>query len=495
MNLYKKGIFALLISIIAASCDDEYEVLQPEQNSNGPGLTEISFSSFKATSGPDKNGLEDGTYYTVKPLAIGASSYVVDFGHGAAVTISENGGTAMYDYPNELAQATYTITVTAKSDKGFDDVTLSEDVTVNHTVTTVTSVPDAPTHRDANVFALFSDGFEHNGALLSWENGDDTAGGTVVAPVEGNNVIQLSRLGNSSASLTMDEVEIANTFIEGAASTHIHFDVHSDFSTGIDVLKVSLVNGSASTSYEVDALALTDGEWTSFDLELASDFSAAVQAINEIKFELGTGGSANDHATIHVDNVYLHKPSSNAILNGDFSDKTKMWKFSTFTGGVTDPFGSSSDGSDLDYDGNDTGGKTAGAKWSSSQSGGSLRSPFSRYAYQELMLEPNSDYVLEYQYAIKDDSGNDPIGGRRVVGLIMNGYYVDGADAVGELHSNNLGYYEGFVAEGKFSSTAGDVGTFVSIPFTTGDSGEVAVMFYAVTPKDAYIDNVKVIAQ
>ena len=144
MNLYKKGMFALLISVIAVSCDDEYEVLQPAQNSNGPGLTEISFSSFDASSGPDTNGLEDGTYYTVKPLAIGASSFVVEFGHGTPVMISENGGTASYDYPNELAQATYTITVTAKSDKGLEDVSLSEDVTVNHGITTLTSTPDSP---------------------------------------------------------------------------------------------------------------------------------------------------------------------------------------------------------------------------------------------------------------------------------------------------------------------------------------------------------------
>lgn len=122
-----------------------------------------------------------------------------------------------------------------------------------------------------------------------------------------------------------------------------------------------------------------------------------------------------------------------------------------------------------------------------------MRSANSRYAYQELLLSPNTEYVLEYQYAIKNDSGDDPIGGRRVVGLVMDGYYVDGADAVAELHSNNLGFHEGFVAEGKFSSTPGDVGTFVTLPFTTGDTGEVAVMFYAVTPKDAYIDNVKVL--
>ena len=40
-----------------------------------------------------------------------------------------------------------------------------------------------------------------------------------------------------------------------------------------------------------------------------------------------------------------------------------------------------------------------------------------------------------------------------------------------------------------------DFGTLVQIPFTANSSGEVAVMFYAVSPKDAFIDNVKVIAQ
>lgn len=99
---------------------------------------------------------------------------------------------------------------------------------------------------------------------------------------------------------------------------------------------------------------------------------------------------------------------------------------------------------------------------------------------------------MEYQYAIKSDSATDPLGGRRVVGLIMDGYFVDGADAVDNLASNNLGYHQGTIAEGKFSDTDGDVGTFVRIPFTSNDSGEVAVIFYAVTPKDAYIDNVKV---
>lgn len=493
MNLFKKGIFALLVTVLVISCDDEFEPIQPSLNSNGQGISEITFSSFDATSGPDADGLNDGTYITVDPLAIGVTHYEVDFGHGAPVTVQQIDGkaTASYDYPNTSAQATYTITVTAKSDKGLADVTLSQSVVVKHTPPAVTSVPSSPTHRDGNVFAIFSNGFEYDGAMYSWEHGEDASGGTSVTPVEGNDVLQLSYLGNASAALSMDEVVIADTFVPGAASTHIHFDVHSEFASGVDVLKVSLHSGS--TAYELDGLSLTDSEWTTFSFDLASDFSSAVTAIDKIVFEVGTGGTANDHGTIHVDNVFLSKPTGNMILNGDFNDNQEMWKFPIFTDGTTNPFGSSSDGSDLDYDGVDTGGKTRGAKWSSSQSGGALRSSASRYAYQELLLSPNTDYVLEYQYAIKDDSGDDPIGGRRLVGLVMDGYYVDGAKAADELHSNNLAAHVGKIAEGKFSSTAGDVGTFVSLPFTTGDSGEVAVMFYAVTPKDAYIDNVKVL--
>ena len=103
-------------------CDDEFEPEQPSLNSSGPGLTEITFSSFDISSGPDANNLDDGTFVTVTPLAIGASSFVVNFGHGDPVTISENGGSASYDYPNVEASAVYAVTVTAKSDQGLADV-------------------------------------------------------------------------------------------------------------------------------------------------------------------------------------------------------------------------------------------------------------------------------------------------------------------------------------------------------------------------------------
>ena len=490
MNLYKKGIFTLLIMGLIVSCDD---TISPEEDSSvGTGLTEITFSSFEATTGPDENGVEDGTYMTVKPLAIGVTSYDVDFGNGGSLVTIEPGGSAFYDYPNEVEEVIYTITVTAKSDEGLASITQTEDVTVIHEVAAVTSAPASPTVGLEEVLSIYSNGIEYNDALISYRysaSGVDFTKGAAqqgeVTMESGNKVMQYSRLSEQvAASIELDEVVVADAFGSGVAATHLHLDVHSDFAVGIDKLKITLVNGDTEYVFNQD---LVDGEWVSLDLDLATDFSAPVVQFDEIKLDLVAGGTANDAATLNVDNVYLHKPMTSTILNGDFINKTDHWRFTVFTDGTTTPFGSSSDGSWTNYDGSDNGSKTAGAKWTSSQSGGSLQSSDSRYAYQALNLLPNTDYVLEYEYTIKSDD-NAPIGGSSIVGLVLDDHYIDGAEAVAN-SSSNLGNHVGTIAEGKFSDTRG---TLVQIPFTTNDSGEVAVMFYAVTSQDAWIDNVKV---
>lgn len=494
MNLLKKGIFALLIAGLVVSCEEDDSITPPNEGSAGTGLTEITFpgipnSSVKASG--------DGTIITIRPQGLGVNSYVVDFGDpdttSDVVTITEDAGTASYDYPNNLEEVTYTITVTAKSNKGFPDVVQTKNVTVTHEFESINSAPSSPMARRYNVFSIFTDGAEVDGAFVGYPIGDAATGGKVVALDSGNSILEFSRLGNDNGIIELkDEVVIADAFDSGVGANDIHFDIHSNFATGIDKLKITLVDNANSVNYVIDGIDLVDGDWASFDYNLATDFSASVVQFDEIQFELGAGGTAIDHATINVDNIYMSRVTSSTILNGDFEDGQDFWKWGVFTDGETNPFGSSSDGSDFDIDGNDTGGKTRGAKWSSSQSGGEWRSSSSRYAYQELLLTPNTDYVLEYQYAIKDDSGDDPFGGRKVVGLVMGGYYIDGADAVDDIASENLGFHEGKIAEGKFSSTTDDAGTIVQIPFTSNESGEVAVMFYAVTPKDAYIDNVKV---
>lgn len=492
MNLLKKGIFSLLVVGFIASCEEDDYII-PVESTQGTGLTEITFSKFDATVGPDANGLEDGTYVTVKPLAIGVSSYTVDFGAGGATATIGAGESASYDYSNLVEEAVYTITVTANSDKGLASITKTKNITVEHEVAAVTSAPDSPTVGLEEVLKVYSNGIVHNGAFISYRY---SAGGVNLADgaaqqsestlATGNKVLQYSRLSETTgAAIGMDELVVADAFGSGVAATHLHLDVHSDFAIGIDKLKITLVNGSTEYTFNQD---LIDGEWINLDLNLASDFSAPVVQFDKIKLELGAGGVTNDAATLNVDNVYLHKPISSVVQNGDFDDKTDHWRFTTFTDGTTTPFGSSSDGSWNNYDGSANGSKTKGAKWTSSQSGGPLQSANSRYAYQALKLTPNTDYVFEYEYAIKNDTANDPIGGRRIVGVVLDDHFTDGADAVAAL-SDNLGNHIGTIAEGKFSSTRG---TLVQVPFTTNSSGEIALLFYAVTPKDGWIDNVKV---
>ena len=486
MNLIKKGLGALLLAgFIVSSCSDD---ATPFVSS-----TDIVLSSFTATPSGD------GTIITVTPLSVGVDSYVVDFGHnGSTATISEQNGSTSYDYPNEVEEVTYTITVTASS-AGQSDVVKTENITVIHTPAFVGTLPASPSGNDSDVFAIFSNGMDFNGGIIGWENkidqADILANETPVPVTE--EVIQFSRLGAQAGVVGIDDDEVVvvhafaspnNDNLDGIGATDIHFDVHSVFAEGINKLKITLVNGDNGDEYVKDGIDLTDGDWASLNYNLATDFSAPVVRIDEIKFELGAGGTANDHATIHVDNVILTKDPSATILNGGFDLSTAQWRFATFTDGTTTPFGSSSDGSWTNYDGTDNGSKTRGAKWTSSQSGGPLQGSNSRYAYQALTLTPGTDYILEYQYAIKNDTADDPIGGRRIVAVVLDGHYIDGANAVDDINSN-LGNHVGTIAEGKFSDTRRET---VQISFTANDSGKVAVMFYAVTPKDGWIDNVKV---
>lgn len=171
------------------------------------------------------------------------------------------------------------------------------------------------------------------------------------------------------------------------------------------------------------------------------------------------------------------------ILNGDFTNGTSNWKPSSFTGGTTNAFNASSDGDPLNYDGTPSGStKTPGAKWTSATSAGPLLSSSTRYAYQAITVTPNTNYIIEYSYAIKTDVA-DIEGGDRVIVEILDGWFDDGADAV---DSTPLVQTVGAEANGK--------GNFkvVKQVFTSNATGEIAIWIYAITNDELYVDNVKV---
>lgn len=169
------------------------------------------------------------------------------------------------------------------------------------------------------------------------------------------------------------------------------------------------------------------------------------------------------------------------VINGDFTEGQDGWKVSSFTGGTTSPFNSSSDGSPLDYDGNDTGAKTPGAKWTMSTSAGALLSDNTRFAYQAFTISADTEYIVEWEYAIKNDVEDAP-GGDRMTLQIIDGHYDDGADAIG---APVISEFVGAEALGKGNFTA------VKQEFTSNASGQVAIWIFGVTAEDAYVDNVK----
>ncbi|WP_299555952.1 PKD domain-containing protein [Seonamhaeicola sp.] len=201
---------------------------------------------------------------------------------------------------------------------------------------------------------------------------------------------------------------------------------------------------------------------------------------------------ASNSKTIDVVVVDKFVPLPVTIINGDFDDGQNDWRFSSFTGGTTSPFNSSSDGSFTNYDGSDNGAKTAGAKWTKSTSAGAYLSSNTRYAYQAIIVSPTTPertvkYILEYEYAIKtpaEQTGVAP-GGNRIISEVLDGHFSDGANAVA---STPVSQFIATEVKGK------TVHTLVEQEFTTNASGEMAIMFYAVTDVDVYIDNVKVYA-
>jgi len=207
-----------------------------------------------------------------------------------------------------------------------------------------------------------------------------------------------------------------------------------------------------------------------------------------VTLTVSDANGASDAVTIEVVVVDIFVAIEPEILNGDFEGGQDDWKFSSFTDGTTSPFNSSSDGSNLNYDGSDNGAKTAGAKWTMSTSAGVYVSANTRYAYQAIVVSPNTEYVLEYEYAIKND-GTQAEDGNRIVGSILNGHFNDGLDAVASFDSNELGSLTSHIGDKDLGKS---VFTTVEEIFTSNDSGEISIFIFGVTDVDAYVDNVKV---
>lgn len=271
---------------------------------------------------------------------------------------------------------------------------------------------------------------------------------------------------NSKADLTPPTASFA-------ATVTADYLTYNFANTSSSATEYSWNYGDGKTSTDIDGKNTFPGEGT---------FTVTLTAKDKL-------GKTNMFTTIvNVVKPIIPPSIDPTVLNGDFTLKTSDWKISSFTGGNTNPFNASSDGSSTNYDGSDNGGKTAGAKWTSSTSAGTYLSSSSRFAYQELIVSPNKTYVLEFEYAIKsvDEDSDVAPGGNRLIGEILDGHFTDGADALASSNAGPLARYIGSANNGKTSFAK------VTKVFTSNATGKISIWLYGITAVDSYIDNVKV---
>lgn len=240
-------------------------------------------------------------------------------------------------------------------------------------------------------------------------------------------------------------------------------------------------------SFSNESVSATDYSWNFGNGESSTDANPSYTFDGEGTYTVTLTSSdkngASDSVTREVVVIKPEEPDAivPTVNNGDFTEGQDGWKISSFSGGTTSPFNSSSDGSPNDYDGNDTGSKSPGAKWTNGTSAGPLLSGNSRFAYQAFTVSANTTYIVEWEYAIKTDKEDVP-GGDRLVLQVLDGHFDDGADA---LNAAVLSEHVGLEALGKGNFTP------VKQEFDTNDSGLIALWIWGVTSEDAYVDNVK----
>lgn len=270
--------------------------------------------------------------------------------------------------------------------------------------------------------------------------------------------------------------------------------------------QVDLILPSADFSYEPDpdnfttirfqnlSFESTNYEWdfgegnTSFEVDPIFTFEGG-EGVYPVTLIASDANEASDTITVNVVVEDVFVAITPEVFNGDFEDGRDNWEFDSFSGGTTTAFNTSSDGSPLNYDGSDSGSsKTAGAKWTMSTSAGAYLSSSTRYAYQTIIVSPDTDYILEFEYAIKTEAQQPGIapGGNRIIAGITNGHYSNGANGIPAFDADPVTIFAGTEVNGQGNFT------LVEQQFTSNSTGEIGILIYGVTDVDAYVDNVKV---
>ncbi len=274
----------------------------------------------------------------------------------------------------------------------------------------------------------------------------------------------------------------------------------ADFSSSIDI------QAPAEASFEVEEISSTEYKFTSTSTGVGISlywefgdgygFDGDTNPINHTYSSAGfytvtlTATSETGFESVATYTLAAGLPK---VVNGDFEDSDGTskndWKPSLgFTGGEgnSDPYSGSSDGAFQLYDGTDTESKTRGAKIDGSRCAvdatGTADPGNTRYAYQSMTLDPNTEYYLEFSY--------NNASGTIVAGEILDGHFADGSDAyAASLDGSSLVEIQGTADNGE---DIGNSWRTIRAKFTSNASGEVSIWMWAFGGQ-SYYDNVKIL--
>jgi PKD repeat protein len=290
------------------------------------------------------------------------------------------------------------------------------------------------------------------------------------------NTLQLPKLYRVLILVTICSLSSCIEDLPEAGSKPDNTPPDAEFSLGGGATYREVTTSNLSTNATDYLWAFGDGE-TSTEFEPAHLYGA--DGTYTVTLTASDKNGVSDIVTLDVEIIDVFVPITPEILNGGFEEGTTDWKFSAFTGGTTNPFNASSDGN-----------ASAGAKWTKATSAGAYLSSSTRYAYQAIVVSPNTEYVLEFEYAIKTELEQPGIapGGNRIIGAILDGHFADGVDAIASYNdgAGALINHIGTTVLGK------GVFTTVQVEFTSNATGEVSILLYGVTDVDSYVDNVTV---
>ena len=164
-------------------------------------------------------------------------------------------------------------------------------------VATPASAPDAPTLAESEVASIYSDSYTDVANANYYPGWGQTTQFEEV-DIDGNKILGYSQLNYQG-----------NTFdgIDLTGKTMIHFDVYS---SEIDIFKIVLINTAAEGgTFEIGVdKTLSNGAWTSIDIPLSEfeGFVASGGNLDQIKYEVGTEGTASGNKSFFLDNIYVY---------------------------------------------------------------------------------------------------------------------------------------------------------------------------------------------